>query len=82
MAALPTYEMATLEIETTNFDTFAATNHSDKHITKAGDDVDEDELSPIEEVRLTVANTDDHFASVDVPNLDLRPTLLLPSLLP
>lgn len=51
--------MATLEIETTNFDTFAATNHSYKHITKAGDDGDEDELSPIEEVRLTVANTDD-----------------------
>ena len=41
--------MATLEIQTTYPNT----------TTKAPNDVDEDELSPIEQVRLTVPNTDD-----------------------
>ena len=44
--------MATLEIQTTYPNTTTTT-------TKAPNDVDEDELSPIEQVRLTVPNTDD-----------------------
>jgi OPT family oligopeptide transporter len=45
--------MATLEKQTRNPDTTTTTT------TTINDVVDEDELSPIEEVRLTVSNTDD-----------------------
>ncbi|XP_059448526.1 oligopeptide transporter 4-like [Corylus avellana] len=37
----------------------APTADPEKHIPSADEDVDEEELSPVEEVRLTVANTDD-----------------------
>lgn len=53
--------MGTLEIQTPSHNTNAATKLTDpeKHMRIVDGDVDEEELSPIEEVRLTVANTDD-----------------------
>ncbi|XP_059445803.1 oligopeptide transporter 4-like [Corylus avellana] len=46
--------MRALDIQTA-----APTADPEKHIPTADEDVDEEELSPVEEVRLTVANTDD-----------------------
>ena len=53
--------MATLEIQTPHSHTTTTTKLSnpEKCITTDGNVVDEDELSPLEQIRLTVSNTDD-----------------------
>ena len=53
--------MATLEIQTphSHTTTTAELSNPEKYITTDGNVVDKDELSPIEQVRLTVSNTDD-----------------------